>query len=82
MSDFASQNHIQVAVSQFQGKIHGGWMMPPNAPERIRLVMQDAVNYEINDLGEKILRRRRSDSFPSINLASEDEETFNDEIKL
>ena len=69
-------------------------MMPPDASERLKLAMQDAVDYEINDLRERILwKRRREEGFllswsgsgsgsGSGEVEDEDEETFRDEVEF
>lgn len=65
MESFENRNKVKVYLSKNQGKIHSGWMLPPHASSKILKDMREKVDSEINILRESILRRRRSDSFPS-----------------
>ena len=56
---------IKVLVSEYQGKIHAGWRMPPNTPSGTEFVMRNLVELEIEELRASIITCRRSDSFPS-----------------
>lgn len=76
MEFFTSETKIRIFVSQFQGKMRGGWMLPPQASDSVKKNMHEVVNHEINDLRESIIRRRRSDSFPSVDQDHTVEEVF------
>ena len=55
---------IQVFMSEYQGKIHAGWRMPPGTPSGIEFQMRKVVELEIEELRTRIVSHRRSDSFP------------------
>lgn len=56
---------IRVHVSEYQGKIHAGWRMPPNTPFGIEFNMRKLVELEIEELRASVIARRRSDSIPN-----------------
>lgn len=51
-------------VSENQGKIHNGWAMPSRTPDTVKSAINELVEWEICDLRETIIARRRSDLFP------------------
>ena len=97
LENLANIEKVEFLVSENQGKIHGGWAMPPDTSnalttqirtEKICLAnflfkrppfmpkkdhhthameaaMRLLVQWEINDIRESIIARRRSDSFPN-----------------
>lgn len=62
---FTLETQIRINISRFQGEIHSGWMMPPQASNLMKGKMQKWINNEINDVRESVIARRRSDSFPA-----------------
>ena len=65
MEFFTKETAIPVFVSQNQGKIHAGWMLPDNASDSMKEQMKELVKREINEIREGIIKRKRSDSFPA-----------------
>lgn len=66
LKQFTMVTKIPVIVSQYQGKIHAGWGMPPQAPDTMTKPMQDLIAEEVNEVREMLINRRRSDSFPNV----------------
>lgn len=58
-----SQN-VRILVSEYQGKIHAGWRIPECTPENVKAKMHVLVDEEVTEIRERIINRRKSDSFP------------------
>lgn len=52
-------------VSQYRGKKHSGWAMPPNTPSEVSSAIIDIIERETVDIRESVVARRHSNSFPS-----------------
>lgn len=65
MEILVGNTHHPIVYSENQGKIHAGWAMPPGAPDAVKEKMRELIEWEIRDIRETIIARRRSDSFPN-----------------
>ena len=64
--EFLSHNQtVRLLVSQYQSKIHAGWRIPKNTPESVKKKVHLLVHDEVTEIRERIVNRRKSDSFPS-----------------
>lgn len=65
LEKLSSQSGNRILVSEYQGKCHAGWRLPPNTAGSVETHMRQLVQDEIDEIRESIYRRKRSDSFPS-----------------
>ncbi len=63
--DFLSESKgVRILISENQGKVHSGWRVPACTPEDIKMRMHTLVHEEITEIRERIIGRKKSDSFP------------------
>ena len=72
----------RILVSENQGKVHSGWAMPPRTPESVKEEMCGLIDWEIHDIRERVIARRRSDSFPNSDREGETSEFSDDEERI
>ncbi|MCJ1470267.1 hypothetical protein MMC07_008912 [Pseudocyphellaria aurata] len=56
---------VRVLASENQGKIHAGWRMPLGTPSEVDSGMRHLIEWEIEELRNGIVQRRRSNPFPN-----------------
>jgi len=64
---------LRLVVTGYQGKIHSGWMAPPNGPINALCSMACLIRGELDEISENVEREIRSDSFPR-DSSGDDEE--------
>ena len=68
--------NVRLLISEYQGKCHAGWRLPPGTPSEVEKGMRLLLDAQINEIRGSVLQRKRSDSFPedrSLFLQKEDE---------
>lgn len=72
---------VQFLVSGFHGKLQPGWTCPPGATAEDKEAAEMVVGDALKEIIERVLNRRRSDSFPLVAGAEENtgREGFNDD---
>lgn len=61
IEDFKLLTGFRVFVSENQGKVHAGWMLPENASDIMKRSMQRFVDSEICNLRHRIVSKRYED---------------------
>lgn len=54
--------HIRVRVSSSHGKHVAGWSLPRSTPEELKIIMNKRVFYEMDEVLQRVTRKRKSDS--------------------
>lgn len=71
---FLDQMPLNFLVSHFHGKLQPGWTCPVGVAQSDRDIVEGAVGHSLQEVIERVLNRRRSDSFPH---AGSDDEVSN-----
>lgn len=79
---FSDQANIRILVSQYQGKVHAGWMLPPRSPDYMKQKMRTVIDQEINELREQIIWRRRSNPFPFFDTNTSDQSIYSSQADV
>lgn len=58
-----SHHKVRILISDYQGKCHAGWRLPPGTPGPIEEGVRQLIDGEINAIRETVLKRKRSDFF-------------------
>lgn len=59
---------VEFLVSGFHGKLQPGWTCPPLAKQHEREIVETLVADALGEIIERTLNRRRSDSFPLVEM--------------
>lgn len=57
---------VTFLVSHFHGKLQPGWTCPAGVAQSDRDMVEGVVRHSLQEIIERVLNRRRSDSFPHI----------------
>lgn len=69
------RSKVNFLVSRFHGKLQAGWTFPPTVGDLDRVLVEGVVGHALQEIVERVLNRRRSDSFPHSESEDEIEES-------
>lgn len=54
---------VLLHISEYQGKCHAGWRLPPGTPSQVEKDMRLLLDAQMNEIREAVFRQKRLDSF-------------------
>ena len=70
---------MKFVVTGYQGKIHPGWICPPLGPLDAIFKMTGLVRHEVDEVLERVMLERRSDSFLRYSSGADDDDDGDNE---